>query len=604
MSDISDSIKAALPLSQWFDLLRPGTTGGKSGLFKVCCPFHNETHPSFQINDATGQWYCFGGGCSDKSGDVFTAYMRLNNIYDFNEAVERLAPMVGIQYERGSQFAPLYAICEEAADYYAGWMRKEKTGKLAREYLLNDRHVTGDTIRKWRLGFAPESDTNLYDYLTNKGFTEEDILSSGLCRKVIDKNTNTYWVADRLSRRIIFPIFNRTGKVIAFGGRRMPDEPDREPKFLNTAKSPLYDKGRTLYGLNFARDAIHLEDNAVVVEGYVDAVIAHQEGVENVIAACGTSVTEFQIAALLGYTNRITLVLDPDKAGAETTINLIPKLQVVGNKIVDLRVGTMPTEADDTGDLRGLDPDEVALDNPEGFRLLIGELAEPAFDAVIRYYTSGVKSEMSIPQRQTIADKLALLAITPHETQTQANLRRIKALLTVNVAKPRNVTQGVQNKESRPPTSESVILAFLAACASGSADYKPVVVIQRTLSRGCGLVTAADFDDFDDRALWNYLNDAIELTDADSKLTPEQITKLEMLAVITPTPLVFQRTLVHLRRKTLERLQSVTSGNPEAIGEIGKISKRIANARKLQGWLMAQDAPMLEFIDKKEAEDA
>lgn len=600
MSDISDSIKAALPLSQWFDLLRPGTTGGKSGLFKVCCPFHNETHPSFQINDATGQWYCFGGGCSDKSGDVFTAYMRLNNIYDFNEAVERLAPMVGIQYERGSQFAPLYAICEAAADYYCSWIRKEKTGKLAREYLLNERHVTGDSIRKWRLGYAPESETNLLDYLLDKGFTADDILSSGLCRRVDNKADNTYWLKDRLSNRIVFPIFSRTGKVIAFGGRRMPDEPDREPKFLNTAKSPLYDKSRTLYGLNFAHDAIFKEDNVAVVEGYLDAIIAHQEGIEYVVAACGTAVTEFQIAAAIKYTNRVTLVLDPDKAGAETTINLIPKLQVIGNKIVDLRVGYMPTDTDNVDgstDVRGLDPDETILDNAEGFKMLVGDLAEPAFDAVIRYYSGDVTPDMPLGQRQAIADKLALMANTPHETQTQANLRRIKTLLTVSIAKPRYVTQGGQNKETSPPSSESVILAFLAACASGTADYDAVVVIQRTLSRGCGNVSAADFEDFDDRALWNYLNDAVELTDVDIKLSPEQVTKLEMLALITPTPLVFQRTLVHLRRKTLERMQSMTNGNPDAIEEIEKISKRIRNARKLQAWLMAQEAPLLEFIN-------
>jgi DNA primase len=281
------------------------------------CPFHQEKTPSFAVHPAKQIFHCFGCGVG---GDVFKFVMMIDNL-TFPEALRRLAEKVGVTlsdtfgdvaYDANARVrAALYKMHEAAAKFFAGQLSGTAEGRLARAY-LEDRGLTDEAVGRFRLGYAPADGQALTRHLAGAGYEPELLEKSGLL--VRDAERDRHY--DRFRRRIIFPIANDSGKVVAFAGRALGDE---QPKYLNSPETPIYTKGRVLYHLDRAGPAIRKLDYAILVEGYMDCIAVASSGIENVAACCGTSLTEGQIRLLARYSRRVVVNYDPDSAGVAAT---------------------------------------------------------------------------------------------------------------------------------------------------------------------------------------------------------------------------------------------------------------------------------------------
>lgn len=316
------------------------------------CPFHKEKTPSFSVEPAKQIFYCFGCG---KGGNVFQ-FVSLAEKLDYIEAVRLLADRARIQLpegddeeqqERARQKQEIMKINLLAARYYFDTLCTPQ-GERARRYLAG-RKITEHTARKFGLGYSPERD-GLHKFLSGKGYDEKILLKSGL---VLPSNSGGLY--DKFRGRLMFPIFDVRGNVIGFGGRVMDDS---MPKYMNSPETPVYDKGKQLYALNFAKNSG--EKRLVVVEGYMDVISLHQSGITNVVATLGTALTESQGRVLKKYSDEIVISYDADTAGQAATIRGLDVLGAIG---CNVRVLTVPD---------GKDPDEYVKKNgPEGFRKLV-----------------------------------------------------------------------------------------------------------------------------------------------------------------------------------------------------------------------------------------
>ncbi len=308
--------------------------------FTGLCPFHNEKSPSFSVHPTKQFFHCFGCG---KGGDVFQFVMEMEKS-TFPEAVRTVAEKSGIAIPRPRERSPeertenqqrtaLVNLHREAAAFFARQLLEGNEGKFALAY-LEDRGLNREAIARFGLGFAPSGGDTALRFLKQK-YPEKVLEASGLFNR--DPSGRLY---DKFRRRIMFPISNEGGKVIAFGGRAMGDD---MPKYMNSPETPIYSKSNVLYHLDRAKEALRHSDFAVLVEGYMDAIAVARAGVGNVVASCGTSLAEPQIKLLSRFTQRVVVNFDPDAAGqAATERSVILLLE----KEFDVRVLALPGGAD------------------------------------------------------------------------------------------------------------------------------------------------------------------------------------------------------------------------------------------------------------------
>jgi DNA primase len=280
------------------------------------CPFHNEKTPSFNVNEERQIFMCFGCGLG---GDVFKFIMQIENL-TFPEAVRFIAERRGITLPESSvpdgepagiRVRDLREIMTAAVDFYHHVLVGLPEGRAALKYLYGRGIETG-TIEQFRMGFSPAGGNSLIQLLKGKGCSMESLQECGLVKHSEDGER----FYDTFRDRIIFPITDVQGRVIAFGGRAMGD---RQPKYLNSPETRLYNKSRNLFGLSFSKDAIKERDRAVLVEGYMDFIIPFQHGVKNLVASLGTSLTTQQVELLGRYTRDVVVSYDPDSAGLAAT---------------------------------------------------------------------------------------------------------------------------------------------------------------------------------------------------------------------------------------------------------------------------------------------
>lgn len=277
--------------------------------FKARCPFHNEKTPSFFVSPHRQTYYCFGCGAK---GDVFTFVEEIDGL-DFREALKTLAERAGVEleYNVGTKLArsekdKLHEVLEVATQFFE---KRLGDNPSAKKYLLS-RGLTEETIKEWRIGFAPDLWRVAYSYLLQAGFSKEIVVKAGLAKPVSGNTKEPY---DVFRNRLIFPIADIHGQVIAFSGRALDKE--TEPKYLNSPDTPLFTKSEVLYGLDKAKDKIRRQNYVVLVEGQVDLLLSHQAGVANTVASSGTAFTEAHLVRLKKLSPRIILAFDGDKAG-------------------------------------------------------------------------------------------------------------------------------------------------------------------------------------------------------------------------------------------------------------------------------------------------
>jgi DNA primase len=289
------------------------------------CPFHTEKTPSFTVSEERGFFHCFG--CSEH-GDVFAFVMKTQSL-TFPEAVRHIAERFGLPVPQAvagqsAQTEPLTAVNAAAADFFQAQLAGP-VGARATAY-LGERGVDDEQRRRFRLGYAPGSGDALVRHLAARRIAAEDGLRAGLVLRR-ERPEGRSVLVDRFRDRLMFPITDTAGKVIAFGGRVLPGRPvtgDPPPKYLNSAESPLFRKGHTLYGLFQARDAIRRRGRAVVVEGYLDVIACAQAGIEEVVAPLGTALTADQLRVLRRFSESVIACLDGDEAGRRAAARSFP----------------------------------------------------------------------------------------------------------------------------------------------------------------------------------------------------------------------------------------------------------------------------------------
>ncbi len=335
-------------ISQYVNLKRRGKN--LVGL----CPFHSEKTPSFTVYPESSSFYCFGCGVG---GDVFSFTGLIENL-DYIESIKLLAEKSGVAlpesgYDDSMQRLKntIYDINRETARFFHSYLMSEE-GRWALKY-LTDRGLSIATIKHFGLGAAPDSWDRLINHLKSKGFTVSDMLTANVIGK---SQKGSYY--DRFRKRIMFPIINIRGNVVAFSGRAMPGEDKAGGKYVNTSDTPVYKKSANLFGINFAKN--HCSEQIILVEGNMDVISLHQAGFCNAVAPLGTAFTSEQVNLLARYTKEIVLTLDSDAAGQKAIKRASEMLENTG---LSVRVVLIPD---------GKDPDEFIKKNgPDRFKALL-----------------------------------------------------------------------------------------------------------------------------------------------------------------------------------------------------------------------------------------
>ena len=501
------------------------------------CPFHdNKKTPAFVVWPETGTWRCFGQ-CNE-GGDIFKFVMKRENL-DFKEALNKLAARAGVEVPAYTKETPqqkeayenLRKLLEDALIYYRSQLfnNKEILG-----YLREKRGLTDSTIETFGLGYAPLGYDNLLKHFSPKGYSEQELMDSGL---LSERESGGSF--DRFRNRIMIPIRDENGKMAGFGARIV--DPNDIPKFLNSPETPIFTKGRLLYGLDRARKPIRTADQAVIVEGYLDVIALHQAGYENVVSPMGTALTEDQMRLLKRFTRRIVLALDPDVAGQKAVLRGLDAARSAMDKEgelgfdargllrnesrlqADLRVATMPDD---------LDPDEiVARDKDEWAKLI--ENAKPIVTHVMETLAAGQNINDPKVKNQIASQVVPLIEDLPNALERDTYRQALARMLRVNesalvgtqaqgprVRQPRQSGQR-QDQERRAELVEATVKVSVAVSSSKKTEEYLIGVLFRKpellyrldrLLQEFGLIALAaqDFEHTDNQLLFGLIRESVE----------------------------------------------------------------------------------------------
>jgi len=543
---VVDEIKERLDIVDVISDYVPLKKAGRN--YKALCPFHAEKTPSFIVFPDTQTWHCFGA-CGT-GGDVFTFIMKRENL-SFAEALRLLAQRAGVPLRPKTEAETaeeelkkrLREINAAAATYFHHLLLASPEGERARKYLAK-RGINQETIEKFQLGYALSAWEALKKYLTGKGYRLADIKAAGL---LVEREDGSSY--DRFRGRLMIPIRDLRGSVVGFGARVL-DAPPRlrggqtgnaplpparggaAPKYLNSPQTPLFDKSSLLFGLDLAKGAILAQGLAVIVEGYMDVLTAHQHGFANVVASMGTALTEAQLKLLKRFSKRFALALDADRAGSEATLRGL----ALAREALDRQVVPVPTprgliryESRLSAEIRiitlpqGTDPDEVIKADPARWAELV-EKALPVVDYYFQVVTAGL--DLNSPKGKAEAVRRLMPIIQEigdpvertHYLQKLARLVRVdeKTLLLEAAAGRAKAPRKVEEEKGaapRPPFPKSAI-------AFGLEEYCLSALLRRPhlLRRLDGLTSVVgvkelspdDFAQVENREIFAALRDRVE----------------------------------------------------------------------------------------------
>lgn len=408
-TDIYSVISHYVPLTQ------------KSRRYWGCCPFHNEKTPSFCVSPDKGLFYCFGCGTG---GNAFKFLSLIENISYF-EAIKLQAQRLGIdlpekkyspeEERRRREEKTLLKINESAQEFYHECLIKTARGEVGRKYLAA-RGITMETIKNFKLGYAPDEWEGLVTQLTRQGFSTQQAESAGL----VVKRKSSSGCYDRFRGRVMIPIADAFGHVVGFGGRILNADDKENAKYLNTPETALFNKGKLLFGLDKSNRAINSAGAAVVVEGYMDAISLFGAGIQNVVATLGTAFTPDHAKLILRYARKIIFCYDSDEAGQRATVRALPIVQAVGAEVFVVKVPD------------GKDPDEfVRKHGKSAFEELLKNAAT-LFDYRMKYVLEHATLSTISGKVQALQEILPVVAkIDDTVTRNEYRLK-ISSLLTLD----------------------------------------------------------------------------------------------------------------------------------------------------------------------------
>lgn len=410
VEDIKQRLSIEEVVSEYVELKRAGRN------WKGLSPFSNERTPSFMVSPEKQIWHDFSSG---KGGSMFGFVMEMEGV-DFKGALEILARKAGIDLEqyrgtrasgRGKEKERLYEALDWAAKFYQAQL---KNNHEALTYVFKKRGFSKETVLTWRLGYSPNTDTALCDFLRAKKFGEQEIRAAGLA-------TQRYrGVSDMFRGRIMIPLADAQGRIIGFTARLLGDDP-QAPKYINTPQTLMYDKSRHVFGLHLAKEAIRKSKFVVVAEGNLDVITSHQAGVRQVVATAGTALTEAQLKALSRFTGDIRLSFDADQAGINATERAIPLTSKVD---VSLSIITIPS---------GKDPDELIRQDPAQWQAAIVR-PQYAPDWLIERYQKQLDITTAQGKRQFSDIVVAVIRSLHDQVEQEHYLKYVAELIGVSVA--------------------------------------------------------------------------------------------------------------------------------------------------------------------------
>lgn len=424
---VAEEIKSRLDIIQYIGQYAPLKKAGR--YYKACCPFHNEKTPSFVVNPDSQSWRCFGA-CAD-GGDIFNFAMKRNG-WSFTEALQELGRQAGIEVQqrspaerqRDSHLDQLRGLLLNTAEVYHQHLLNTKDAAAAKvlQYAREKRGLSDETISRFLIGYAPPGWQNMLEYLTQLGYDADQIVEAGLAKR--GDNGRVY---DTFRNRLMIPIRDERGRVVGFGARAL--DADDNPKYLNSAQSPIFDKSRLLFGLDLAKAAIRDSETAVIVEGYMDVVQAHQAGYTNVVAQMGTAMTEAQLKLIAPrYAKKIILALDADAAGQNATRRSLEVARqslsqdYAGRLSVDMRILQIPGAKD---------PDDLIRETPEQWEALVSG-ATPVADYVINTEIAALATDASIQEREAVARRiLPMLLASENNLYREENVQKLAMRLRI-----------------------------------------------------------------------------------------------------------------------------------------------------------------------------
>jgi DNA primase len=444
-----DEIKQRLDI---VDVVSDYATLKKSGRnFKALCPFHTEKTPSFFVFPERQSWRCFGS-CAT-GGDIFSFVMKKEGI-DFGQALRLLAERAGVtlvakQRERAEdrQWERLHQANEAAALFYHHLLLNTKGAQIARSH-LEKRGISPETVESFQLGFSPNSWDALLKHLINRDYGEDELLAAGL---IVEKEGGGR--RDLFRNRLMFPIRNDQGRVVGFGGRALDDT---MPKYLNSSQTTIFDKSGILYGIDHAQGAIREQGLAIIVEGYMDVLAAHQHAMANVVASMGTSLTEKQVRLVKRLTRNLTLALDADAAGEEATLR---GLEVARQAFTE-RQTSLPDWLGGSSKLKaslkiillpwGKDPDDVIRESPESWQRLVAE-ASPVVDYFFKAVTSKLDLSKEAERAAAAEQLLPLISEIDDGVERELYLNRLAGLVGVDERTLAGKAAGLRPTEREKP---------------------------------------------------------------------------------------------------------------------------------------------------------
>jgi DNA primase len=420
-----DEIKAKVDIVSYIQRTVPLKRAGR--VYKACCPFHHERTPSFVVNPDNQTWRCFGA-CAE-GGDLFRFAMKQNG-WTFREALEELGRLAGVEVRPQT---PEQRAADEASDRLRGLMKaaaefyhqrlldpSDRSSQTALSYVTDKRGLSGESISRFQIGYAPQGWDHLLRAFTALGYSADDLISVGLA-----KRNDEGRVYDAFRNRLMIPICDERGRAIGFGARAL--DPDDTPKYLNSPQSSLFDKGRTLFALHHAAAAIRASETVVIVEGYLDAIQAHQAGYSSVVAQMGTALTEPQLRLVAPrWAKTVILALDSDAAGQNATRRSLEvaraalQADYAGRLGVEFRVLSVPDAKD---------PDDLIRENPAAWQAMVAD-AKPVADFIIGLEVAGLPPNPSVQQREAAARRLLPLLIASEDSlYRSANIQQLALAL-------------------------------------------------------------------------------------------------------------------------------------------------------------------------------
>lgn len=453
INDVKQRVDIVEVISDYVPLRKAGRN------FKALCPFHSEKNPSFFVFPDQQTWHCFGA--CNTGGDVFAFIMKKEGV-DFGLALRLLAQRAGIvlsepteaEKVKDKETERLFEINELISEYYHHLLLNTTAGERARSY-LNSREITLETIRKFQLGFSPDDWEAGKDFLINKGYEQKTLVDIGL---IIEKEGGGSY--DRFRNRLMFPIRDTKGRVIGFGARVLDDS---QPKYTNSPQTVLFDKGSNFYGIDKAKAIIRREDSAIIVEGYMDVLAAHQNGWQNVVASMGIALTEKQVNILKRLTKNITLALDADIAGEEATLRsgeilarsldrkAIPVplwsglVRCEGMLAAEIKVIPLPS---------GKDPAEVIIETPKLWPGMVTQ-ALPILEFALETVVSKVDFNKAEDKSLAIQKLLPLLYEVKDPIRQAQYVQKLAHLLKLDSSTLRAALKKMRVTKSKQLTAES-----------------------------------------------------------------------------------------------------------------------------------------------------